>query len=311
MPLLKKQLDNFSPVGSGRNSSFEQEISEEPQNAPTGGGRNKMWSEFYRVYNQNIYRRIQGVKGATTLADFFHRKACESLAEIEEEPTNVKELEWDNLIILDACRHDLYEEVTGRKIDYRITEGSSSKEFVEATFSEGDWSDTSVVAANNFYLNFRENIEDFFELTGETVGQVFDETENLIETGWNGVNNTVLAHKVAQEAIRIQAKKPENQLIIHFIQPHTPFPFCKESSFSKNYEDAVKGNSSRSEAVEGYKQNLGYVLGIVEELAEELEGKTVVTSDHGELLGENYLYGHPPGCNAEILRKVPVEVYEE
>jgi glucan phosphoethanolaminetransferase (alkaline phosphatase superfamily) len=31
----------------------------------------------------------------------------------------------------------------------------------------------------------------------------------------------------------------------------------------------------------------------------------LITADHGELLGENGLYGHPADSDAEKLRKVP------
>lgn len=44
--------------------------------------------------------------------------------------------DWDNLIILDACRHDLYEEMKREKIDKRVTLGSTSKEFIEKNFGD-------------------------------------------------------------------------------------------------------------------------------------------------------------------------------
>jgi glucan phosphoethanolaminetransferase (alkaline phosphatase superfamily) len=62
---------------------------------------------------------------------------------------------------------------------------------------------------------------------------------------------------------------------------------------------------SREKILEGYKSNLARVMEFVDMLGEELNGKTIVTADHGELLGENDLYGHPGHSNLEILRKVP------
>jgi len=62
----------------------------------------------------------------------------------------IDEFNWQNLIILDAARHDLYEEVNGptRK---RRTVGSSSEDFIKKTFTDGDWSDVVVVTANPHY----------------------------------------------------------------------------------------------------------------------------------------------------------------
>lgn len=55
-----------------------------------------------------------------------------------------------------------------------------------------------------------------------------------------------------------------------------------------------------------YRNNLETVLKYVSRLVDNLEGKTVVTSDHSELLGENGRYGHSTAhkkCN--LLHEVP------
>lgn len=53
---------------------------------------------------------------------------------------------------------------------------------------------------------------------------------------------------------------------------------------------------------QGYRRNFKYALEAAQPLLETLEGRTVLTSDHGNLLGERSfpipvrLYGHPPNC---------------
>lgn len=42
--------------------------------------------------------------------------------------------------------------------------------------------------------------------------------------------------------------------------------------------------------------------------AEVVQGKTVLTSDHGNLVGENNLYGHPAESKAKVLREVSWKV---
>lgn len=58
------------------------------------------------------------------------------------------------------------------------------------------------------------------------------------------------------------------------------------------YDLAEMGEATQSEVREAYKSNLRYVLRKVDNFVENLEGKTVITADHGDLLGENGLYGH-------------------
>jgi hypothetical protein len=67
-----------------------------------------------------------------------------------------------------------------------------------------------------------------------------------------------------------------------------------------------------------YRESLEEVLPYVDSLCETLKGKTVVTSDHGNLLGERarpYLpwsqrHAHPDYATAEALVKVPWLVRE-
>ena len=60
-----------------------------------------------------------------------------------------------------------------------------------------------------------------------------------------------------------------------------------------------------------YRENLELALSHVEAALAELKGKSVVTSDHGNVLGELAwpypvpIYGHPMGVHAISLIKVP------
>jgi hypothetical protein len=56
-----------------------------------------------------------------------------------------------------------------------------------------------------------------------------------------------------------------------------------------------------------YKENLEIVLSYVSELIQSLDGIIIVTSDHGELLGEDGYYGHGPSIPHDnpYLRNVP------
>ncbi|MEM4781772.1 MAG: methyltransferase domain-containing protein [Halalkalicoccus sp.] len=54
-----------------------------------------------------------------------------------------------------------------------------------------------------------------------------------------------------------------------------------------------------------YRENLRGVLESVAALVEELPGRTVITADHGELLGENGYYGHSYVPDHEAVSTVP------
>lgn len=65
-----------------------------------------------------------------------------------------------------------------------------------------------------------------------------------------------------------------------------------------------------------YRENFDVVLPVAVELQRELNGKSVITSDHGNEFGTRAypvftrIYGHPRGLRTEGLIKVPWVVYE-
>lgn len=69
--------------------------------------------------------------------------------------------------------------------------------------------------------------------------------------------------------------------------------------------DAVRRKVGVAGLRKAYVENLKLVLAYVAELVENLSGLIVITSDHGELLGENDCYGHPCGSTNPLLREVP------
>ncbi len=54
-----------------------------------------------------------------------------------------------------------------------------------------------------------------------------------------------------------------------------------------------------------YMMNLKIVLKYVKQILKKLDGETIITADHGELLGENGLFGHPGGLTHSKLITVP------
>lgn len=211
--------------------------------------------------------------------------------------------DWDNLVLLDACRYDTFENVADLpgELDYRTSRGSTSTEFIRGNFTDKTLHDVVYVSANRFYAKMRDDIDsdvhDFVpvELDAPDVASSMPST-------------------VTDRALETAEQYPNKRLIVHYLQPHQPY-LSPESQHLENgshiYDTIAKNEMSKSEIVEAYRDNLRFVLDEVERLLATLQGKTVISADHGELFGERQRpipmrdYGHPEGVYVEELVKVP------
>ncbi|WP_424006917.1 hypothetical protein [Haloferax denitrificans] len=228
--------------------------------------------------------------------------------------------DWDNLVILDACRYDLFEEVCDfdGRLEKRTSKGSGTVEFLESQFNDKSYKDTVYITGNPQLARFREQINVSF----------YDEIHVWSEEGWNEKYGTVLPETMAEYAIQASEKYPNKRLLIHFVQPHYPF-LREDTEFDKNQFDdpdapptfwyrIMQGDLeiSREEVWELYRENLQVALPSVRQLITELPGKTVITADHGNMIGERASpipveeWGHPLGLYTPELVEVPWFVCE-
>lgn len=267
---------------------------------------------IYKKYKHDIYPKISNFRGTHLILRVLLRVKSRDLQRIQEKPRSIFDEEWQNLFILDDCRHDTFEQVFGNS-KFRFSLGSATPEFIEKTFSEGDFSDVVYVTGNpHFYP------EIFKELTGRQIEDVFHAVYNTYETDWDEDKQVVLPEALARDAKNARKMFPEKRIIVHFMQPHVPF-LTSELEQSGNYmvdenkKKEIGSEIKRAELGElpadvvrkHYRENLEYIKEDIQKLADELKGTTIVTSDHGELLGEAGLWGHPSGSDIGILRKVP------
>lgn len=224
--------------------------------------------------------------------------------------------EWDNLLILDACRFDLFEEVAdipGQTEAVR-SKGSSTREFLRGNFGGRTVSDTVYVTASPMLYRHRDEIDIEFH----------DVVNVWKEQGWNEQHRTVMPETMGQAALDAAERFPNKRLLVHFIQPHYPFigptgeKHFTNSRLNFGWEEFARGELDLSEEVlqRAYRENLEVVLPTVEQLCQTLGGRTVVTSDHGNLFGNRIFpvpvraYGHPPGLYSKELVTVPWHVFE-
>lgn len=261
------------------------------------------------LYMKYIYYRIRHLRGATRLKIILTKIAGKTLETYDGEPESIFEKEdWDNLIILDACRYDIYNEITDRGIGKRITLGSTSSQYFGKTYDEGDFSDVVCITGNGFGSD---------EMLSKYAGRekVFYEKYDTFDTDWDEESNIIPGQAIVRDALNAEKLFPEKRKVIHFMQPHDPFvnfdymdDVSEGSNIKNEYDLAHLGRLTDEQILEAYKDNLRYVLDYVEELVEKMDGKTVVTADHGELLGEQGMYRHPKGMSAKQLREVPWDV---
>jgi hypothetical protein len=177
----------------------------------------KILESFTLFYNKRVFPKIQNLRGATRLRNILTEKVSDMVAEEEIEP--VKDLEWDNLIILDACRYVIYSRLVDMDdIDFRYTAGSNSSSYFSRNFSSGNWSDTVYVSGNPF--SHPSNFED---LTGSHPEDVFHTIFYVFENKWDEDIGTVMPDEMVSRSIVAEKLFPEKKKIIHLMQPHSPY----------------------------------------------------------------------------------------
>lgn len=281
-------------------------------------------------------------------------------------------LEWDVLIVLDACRYDYFAKVHQdflygilRKA---ITPGTKTANWAREVFTE-KYDDVIYISANPI-INSR------IAVWGFNAKEHFYKVIDVWDLGWNKAFGTVPPWNVNEVAIRCFLRYHGNKrFIIHYLQPHAPYlptylvelridePFklvglgrvsyprnrhglvaifskdaCKHAYKLWNLLTRTLGSKlpkwmprqcivwkvrkilgmpphspeeffyrlfSIREIQTMYELNLRFVLKYVSKLIRYLINlspklKIIITSDHGELLGERGELGHDVGENLPI-----------
>ncbi len=229
--------------------------------------------------------------------------------------TQVFEEDWDNLLLLDACRFDLAAAVFETDVGARWSGGSNSEEFLEFNLGGYEADDTVWVTANPHVSKFDDRIFEVVELW---------------DTHWDEELQTVPPSAVVEETLAAAEQYPEKRLVAHFMQPHYPFigeigreRLPTHGSFTGNgvradgrsHEDIWtllrRGEVSQEAVAAAYRENLELAVPHARELVDSLDGRSVISSDHGNVFGREIgpipmrLFGHPYGFRVEDLIKVP------
>ncbi|XGI82752.1 hypothetical protein ACEU6E_05560 [Halorutilales archaeon Cl-col2-1] len=159
--------------------------------------------------------------------------------EYNPEGVDIFEEDWDNLVILDACRFDFFakayrEHDLPGKLESRISRGSQTPEWLWANFADRTLHDTVYISAS--FMPYHIGIERFDDPTPFQERYSFDLdvfdlvrlredlADEVLETYDERLTNTVLpAEATVNGAIEAAKEYPNKRLIIHIIQPHKPY----------------------------------------------------------------------------------------
>ncbi|MFC6716700.1 hypothetical protein ACFQGT_08490 [Natrialbaceae archaeon GCM10025810] len=225
--------------------------------------------------------------------------------------------DWDNLIILDACRYDTFVERNHIEADLSRfrSAASHSWEFMEKNFVGRNLHDTVYVSANGFTPKIERG-------TFHALISLLDKDQN---------KDTVLPETVIEAAVEASEEYQNKRLIVHFMQPHFPFIGPTGRSFYHRGLQAHKQSGSEEPNVweilqwkhsgyddvdealvwKAYRENVDIAIDAAEKLLKELSGKTVVSADHGVLIGDRMSpipirgYGHSSGLRLPEVTDVP------
>jgi len=214
------------------------------------------------------------------------------------EKVNLLDLEWDNLIILDACRYDVFEKLNFIRGNLRKIEsvGVHTLAWVQNTFRGRDCRDIVYYCANPVVKTELLKIE-------KSPQQIYE----TWKWGWNNRFSTVIPEAVNAAVVCSQSLHKGKRKIIHYLHPHAPY-ISRPDLGGQPLTDIEKGKRSPeivNECKVAYKENVVFVLEAVEKLLPYLEGKVIVSSDHGEAFGEEGKFGHS-GCKLSCIVEVPL-----
>lgn len=251
--------------------------------------------------------------GLDAIREFYTRTVNRYRGRLPADP--VLDAEWEVLVVLDACRADLFQSTVESGSyanipagEVRTSPASSSKEWLAAVFEaapEAALKRLAYVTGNPYAA----------ELDAGDFGCI----DHVWRDGWDDRLGTIPPEPITDRAITRWRRGSFDRMVVHYMQPHfpsvvtgvddgVPLDAFGEESMSI-WEELRFGHRSVESAWSAYRANLKYVLDEVESLLVNLDADPVViTADHGNAFGEGHLWGHPEGVHLPCLREVPWSV---
>ncbi|PTD94695.1 hypothetical protein C9439_01095 [archaeon SCG-AAA382B04] len=265
--------------------------------------------------------------------------------------------DWDYLVVLDACRYDVfkqtYSDYLSGSLEKRKSKGSSTLDWLFNNFTERY--DVNYFSANPYINSLGISLDE--TKWGASCGydwtakDHFNEIIDIWEHGWNDELGTVHPTEMNKKVLDY-SDKLNDRSIIHYMQPHSPFISNGKPRKLKRIRKGLKQKQDTNDArliekirkllesklisnrvvmkigmllnleisdifssmrpdrlrqklMKYYRQNLELALESVVKLIEKIDGKIVVTADHGEAFGEHGVWEHHIETYIPQLTNVP------
>jgi len=260
--------------------------------------------------------------------------------------TSIFSRDWDVCILLDTCRVDAIRQIADEYsyvdgVDSIVSRGGSSPEWMAHSFRSefrDELEDTAYITSNAWIekvledrLRPNDKYHDYRILSSlREYGEwdLIDPAElGRLEKVWKYVpEDEQLGEEsdpkelrqggappryVTDRAIAVGREFDYDRLILHYMQPHSPYTnrlrAGEESEYFHKYpSDYLKEGGEREKVWNAYLDELRYVLDDIELLLSNIDAdKVVISADHGEAFGEFGVYQHHSGSLHPKIRFVP------
>jgi hypothetical protein len=263
----------------------------------------------------------EGVKNPSKVPQFLKRK--KSGAEIrlrnftkESQKSKIHDLLDEKeflLIILDACRYDIFKQEYGSHFSGEFSKTYSTNTYT-MQYLVNTWTDTYDIT----YVAGGPVISDQnFEIS-EWGYRPTEHFEKVVDV-WNRDYGKELGVTPPEKVTEAAMNEDSPRMVVHYFQPHAPYIGEKRlrEETSRERDESLKdiygridsGEISQEDLRGAYVSNLRRVIEAVKPLVDSVNGKSIITSDHGELLGEDkrFMHGGVPHKNLCELPWLTVE----
>jgi len=220
---------------------------------------------------------------------------------------------WQTLIILDACRYDVFSDIITQYNLPGKLQIADSEACRTAIWYRHHWS---------------QKHDDIVLVSGHPMIWEEKKNVNFHKAIWiddDGIE-WIKPEKTMRPAIDLQKQYPDKKFLLHLIPPHLPFMGPRGRKFGDVLmNNKYRGSQKSSRKIDGtslyravisygarngwdilkkyYQENLIYVLDAILPYINQLRSPVILSADHGELIGEGSKYGHRG--HHSLLRKVP------
>lgn len=211
--------------------------------------------------------------------------------------------DWDLAIILDGCRYDLGKE---RGSDHQIGLGEPTKvhstgcvtvEWLDRTFGNA----SADILAETAYVSGNPHMRIIPQ-------KQLAHLEKVYRYAWDPELGTVPPRPITDQSIELMRDNVAERYLVHYMQPHLP-PLNPSKKYKYRWDpteapvreltephdpwESARSGHYPETVIHDYRHNIDPVLDEVELLLKNVDArKVVITSDHGQYLGERGRWGH-------------------